>query len=322
MPKKEIKMKNKFSLLGELISEMPIWQKIVSIVVVIACIVAIALGVRAISFNSELTEAEHKFDEFREDVTTTDVGSSSTDVFTQGSEVYIDPSIITDNPEGQTPEGQTPEGQTPEGQQPEQDPASNVVTSASKHNFSALQSNNKDVYAWITVPQTKVDYPILQNTVNDYYLMRNMDGSQGYPGCLYTNKCNKKDFSDYVNIIYGHNMKNKTMFGSLHSYDDASFLKKGNTITVETTSQFINYEVIAAVNYSDNRIDYYYEVSSKKGRDDFWKSVLDNKNSSGTTILVDTLNDDDKLVVLSTCISGKSDRRFLIIGRQTSTSAR
>ncbi len=312
-------MKNKFSLLGELISEMPIWQKIVSIVVVIACVVAIALGIRAISFNSELTEAEHKFEEFREDVTTTDVPvDPGTDIFAQNPEGNAEQPTDVQNPENV----ENPEAQTPEGQQPEQNTASNVVTSASKHNFSALQSNNKDVYAWITVPQTKVDYPILQNTVNDYYLMRNMDGSQGYPGCLYTNKCNKKDFSDYVNIIYGHNMKNKTMFGSLHSYDDASFLKKGNTITVETTSQFINYEVIAAVNYSDNRIDYYYEVSSKKGRDDFWKSVLDNKNSSGTTILVDTLNDDDKLVVLSTCISGKSDRRFLIIGRQTGTSAR
>lgn len=308
-------MKNKFGLLGELISEMPIWQKIVSVVVMLAVVVAIAMGIRAISFNSELTEAEHKFDEFRvEETPTPDITADASAETPNGSEELPEQGVLVIEDPVEDPNA-TPTPQT-------QDPNTGLVISASKHNFSALQSNNKDVYAWITVPQTKVDYPILQNTVNDYYLMRNMDGSQGYPGCLYTNKCNKKDFSDYVNIVYGHNMKNKTMFGSLHSYDDASFLKKGNVITVETSSQFINYEVIAAVNYSDNRIDYYYEVSSKKGRDDFWKSVLDNKNSSGTTIAVETLNDDDKLIVLSTCISGKSDRRFLIIGRQTGTSAR
>lgn len=78
--------------------------------------------------------------------------------------------------------------------------------------FGELQSVNPDVYAWITVPGTEIDYPILQHpSDNSYYLMHNIDGSYGYPGCIYTENLNSKDFTDNNTVIYGHNMKNDSM---------------------------------------------------------------------------------------------------------------
>lgn len=69
---------------------------------------------------------------------------------------------------------------------------------------------NPDVYAWITVPGTEI--PILQQpSDNSYYFMHNMDGSYGYPGCIYTENLNSKDFTDNNTVIYGHNMKNDSM---------------------------------------------------------------------------------------------------------------
>ncbi|HBA46218.1 MAG TPA: hypothetical protein DCZ91_00130, partial [Lachnospiraceae bacterium] len=64
--------------------------------------------------------------------------------------------------------------------------------------FADLQENtNQDIYAWIYIPDTKIDYPVLQHpTDNTYYLNYNLDGSRGYPGCIYTEDYNEKDFSD------------------------------------------------------------------------------------------------------------------------------
>ena len=136
-------MKNKFGLLGELIAEMPIWQKIVSVVVMLAVVVAIAMGVRAISFNSELTEAEHKFDEFRVEETTTPGSTTdiTADVQTGGdtnpTDVPADVDPNAADPNVADPNAADPNAQQP--QQQEQNTTSNVVSSATKHNFSTLR---------------------------------------------------------------------------------------------------------------------------------------------------------------------------------------
>ena len=71
---------------------------------------------------------------------------------------------------------------------------------------------NPDVYAWITVPGTEIEYPILQHpSDNSYYFMHNIDGSYGYPGCIYTENLNSKDITDNNTVIYGHNVKNDSM---------------------------------------------------------------------------------------------------------------
>lgn len=75
--------------------------------------------------------------------------------------------------------------------------------------FAALKEENSDVYAWIYVPGTNVDYPVLQHPTDDaYYLEHNMDGSKGLPGCIYSESVNTKDFTDPNTVLYGHNMKN------------------------------------------------------------------------------------------------------------------
>ena len=90
--------------------------------------------------------------------------------------------------------------------------------------WASLYAENKDIYAWIYIPGTQVDYPVLQSTSDDtYYLNHNIDGSYGKPGCIYTEKINSKDFTNYNTVLYGHNMKNGEMFGCLHDYEDKTF---------------------------------------------------------------------------------------------------
>ena len=83
-----------------------------------------------------------------------------------------------------------------------------IIYCESLYDFDELHEKNEDIYAWILVPGTMIDYPVLQSETDNYYLEYNLDHSSGYPGCIYTNQCNAKDFSDYNTILYGHNIKN------------------------------------------------------------------------------------------------------------------
>lgn len=195
----------------------------------------------------------------------------------------------------------------------------NTIISPS-HDFMEAWQINKDVIAFVTVPGTKVDYPILQNEKDDYYLMRNLDLSKGYPGCIYTNSVNSKDFSDPLTVIYGHNMKNKTMFGSLHEYDDTDFINDHKSFTIETPEKLFTYDIIAVANYTDDNITYYFNPKDKSSAVDFMASVKENIKGKSPSYIDDSasINEEDKLAVLSTCFGRTKNRRFLLIGKLTS----
>ncbi len=92
--------------------------------------------------------------------------------------------------------------------------------------FSALQEKNADIYAWIQIPGTLVDYPVLQHSTDRlYYLNHTIDGTAGLPGSIYSEAIHPKDFSAPMTVLYGHNMRNDTMFGSLHDYEDPDKLQ-------------------------------------------------------------------------------------------------
>ena len=90
--------------------------------------------------------------------------------------------------------------------------------------WEMLKEENADIYAWIYIPNTNIDYPILQHPTDDnYYLQHNLDGSTGYPGCIFTQSMNALDFTDSNTVIYGHNMGDGSMFHTLHEFEDNIF---------------------------------------------------------------------------------------------------
>ena len=191
------------------------------------------------------------------------------------------------------------------------------VSSMPRHDFEALRELNKDIYAWITLPDTQVDYPMLQSETDNKYLDTNIDGTTGYPGCIYTNICNSKDFEDYITVVYGHNMKSGEMFGSLHYFGEKTFFDEYDTFTVETPEKLLTYSVYAAVNYNDKLIPAYYDVKSTGGRDEFIKSLKECKNNSKTYFNEEVkIAGEDKILVLSVCIKGQDDRRYLIVAKR------
>ncbi|MBR1622730.1 MAG: class B sortase [Pseudobutyrivibrio sp.] len=184
--------------------------------------------------------------------------------------------------------------------------------------FASLQAYNPDIYAWIYIPNTKVNYPIVQSTQNDYYLMKNVDGSKGYPGAIYTNKENTKTFQDFNTVIYGHNMKNKSAFGSLHNFDSQAFFDQNQDMLIYTAEGVYSYQIYSTVKYSNALILYSFPSSSEIGRQSFVNMSLTGYAGSSVEHVRSgvRVTTEDKLVTLSTCISD-SNYRFLVIAKQT-----
>ena len=178
------------------------------------------------------------------------------------------------------------------------------------------ESTNKDIYAWIYIPGTKVNYPVLQHPTDDvYYLNYNIDGTKGYPGCVYSEvSYNSKDFNDSNTVLYAHNMKNGTMFGSLHKYEDRDFFDKNRYIYVYTQERLLCYRIIAAYEHSNEHLLYYHNFSDSETMQWYFDKVKAEKVLTNNFDEEYEITGNEHLITLSTCINGKSDKRFLVQG--------
>ena len=180
--------------------------------------------------------------------------------------------------------------------------------------FSVLQAENPDIYAWIRIADTPIDYPILQKEGDDdYYLYRTVDGEEGLPGSIMTEySYNPHAFSeDPVTVVYGHNMLNDSFFSRLKDFQDETFRKEHETIEIYTPEHIFRYRVFATVTYDNRHILYNYDCNTTEGYQAFLDSLYEVRNMP--TWIEDPLpiTTDDKMLVLSTC-NGNHDQRFLV----------
>ncbi len=175
--------------------------------------------------------------------------------------------------------------------------------------WASLYAENKDIYAWIYIPGTQVDYPVLQSTSDDtYYLNHNIDGSYGKPGCIYTEKINSKDFTNYNTVLYGHNMKNGEMFGCLHDYEDKTFFDENPYVYVYTEEKTYVYEIFAAYTATNAHILNTNDFSTQEGFADYLDNVVYNKALTGNFRNDTRVTSDNRIITLSTCTSNSSKR--------------
>lgn len=179
-----------------------------------------------------------------------------------------------------------------------------------------LQTNvNRDIYAWIYIPDSMIDYPVLQHpTDNAYYLNYNLDGSKGYPGCIYTENYNEKDFSDPNTVLYGHNMKNGTMFAGLHKFEDSEYFEEHPYVYIYTAEKLYVYEIFAAYETNNEHIllnnDFTDNYSFRKYLDSIF--AIRDMNSNRRDDM--TVTAENHILTLSTCVANQSDRRYLVQG--------
>ncbi len=184
--------------------------------------------------------------------------------------------------------------------------------------FESLQASNADIYAWIEIPGTQINYPVVQKADDDsYYLNHTIEGKEGYPGSIYTESLNAKDFSDYNTVIYGHNMKDGSMFQNLHSYEDSQFLQEHPYVYIYTPSEKITYRIFAAVVYSNAHILGNYDFSDEYQRQLYLDSVFGSRNMKNSIDESVQVGTDSKILTLSTCIAGQPDNRYIVEAVQT-----
>ncbi len=180
--------------------------------------------------------------------------------------------------------------------------------------FAKLKKANPHIYAWINIENANVDYPILQHPEdNSYYLKRTVNGQRSAYGSIYTEDYNSKDFSDFNTLIYGHNMKNGTMFGSLKKFRDASFFKENRYINVYMENRILRYEIFAAYTWDNSHILASWNFDLKENRAEYLQQIyaVRDMNSQISSDIKVTSN--DKIITLSTCMNDKS-KRFLVAG--------
>lgn len=183
--------------------------------------------------------------------------------------------------------------------------------------FPLLWKYNSDIYAWIMIPDTNVSYPILQHSKYDtYYLNHNLNGSTGYPGCIFSKKQSKKDFTDALLILYGHNMRNGTMFGALRQLDKSDFVKKVYFIYIITPTSKILYRIRSSAVWCNK--DILYTFSNTPDSIYHFVRAIDLHGTSQSKILLLDASKDKKSqwLVLSTCGSDSKTRFFIIAQKQ------
>ena len=98
------------------------------------------------------------------------------------------------------------------------------------YSFQELKAMNPDVCGWLTLDHTKIDYPVVQGTDNFEYLEKDVLGNPSVAGSIFLDKDNSPDFTNRKTILYGHNMKDGSMFQGLHKYESESYLQEHNKV--------------------------------------------------------------------------------------------
>lgn len=127
----------------------------------------------------------------------------------------------------------------PQETEPEEEPYVSPI------NFADLMEENPDTIGWIRVPDTNIDYPIVQGTDNDFYLNHDFYGKESIGGAIYLDFESQGDFVGRNNILYGHNMKNGSMFKDVVRYKDEEYFKEHQYFSVYTPDREIKLKAVA-----------------------------------------------------------------------------
>ncbi len=174
--------------------------------------------------------------------------------------------------------------------------------------LAQLRRTNPDVLGWITIPGTQLDYPFLQGEDNRYYLQHTWQGKRNAAGSVFLECKVSPDFSDFNTIIYGHNMKNGSMFGSLRQYRTQSHYQENPCIYIVDDAGVRRYEIFAA--FEAEVVGYTYRLDLDTPEK---KQAFLDYSAARSVIQTDlTPTVEDSVITLSTCTGNGYDHRWVV----------
>ncbi len=181
--------------------------------------------------------------------------------------------------------------------------------------FAAWQQTNPDVYAWLTVPGTNIDYPVVcpSDEADDFYLHHNVYKDYEFAGTIYSEKANGRELADRNTVMYGHNMLNGTMFRTLHDFEDETFFNEHDVFYLYTPGHIYTYTIFAAYEFDNRHLLNCFDYTD----DTVWAEYLENaKNPKSMNVHTRDVEvtTADRIVTLSTCVGTNKSARYLVQG--------
>lgn len=179
--------------------------------------------------------------------------------------------------------------------------------------FEGLWEINPDIYAWITIPGTVIDYPIVQHpTDNTFYLDKTVEKTPSVSGSIYTELYNKKDFSDPHTVIYGHNMRDGSMFAGLHQYENEEFWEDHREIRIYTPDSILHYQVFAAYPYDNRHLLESADCTNEEIYQIYLNEIFGQRSLNAILDYDVDVTTEDRILTLSTCSNTGNAYRYLV----------
>lgn len=175
--------------------------------------------------------------------------------------------------------------------------------------FDELAKVNTEVMGWLRIGALDISYPVAQAADNEYYLHRTFRREEVFSGCIFLNCDNTKYLTDQNSIVYGHNMKDGSMFGRLKELDQEHY-NENPYFWIFTPNLIYQYRIFSTSTVSRAGDPYRTRFS----RDDFQAFINNSQEQSGIDSHGVTVTTDDRIVTLSTC-TGNDETRFIVQGR-------
>lgn len=190
----------------------------------------------------------------------------------------------------------------------ENDPGGKRTAGASIH-WDKLQKINPDIIAWITVPGTEIDYPVLQCSTWNEYLHKDYKGEYSYPGSIFIQP--GVSFSARHVVVYGHNMASRAMFGSLHDYESKEFGREHPDVYIYEQGRTTHGRIYSTYDCEDASETYQTEFQTGEEWT-AWLTMTVEENYYGMGVVPVK---EDRVVTLSTCSTGRSENsRYTVHG--------
>ena len=200
----------------------------------------------------------------------------------------------------------------PDPTEPKRDDTDIVLPSV---DFETLRENGPDIIGWLSLPDTVLNYPVTQTDNNEYYLNHLYDGTYNKVGCLFADYENRADFSDRNTIIYGHNMRDGSMFALLNRYDEQSYFDTHRQMYLVTPKGGYVMEIFAAFAAKPEESGSETSPWQLSWKDDgaytTWLTAMKERSAVESDV---TVTCSDKVLTLSTCTPGGTGR-FLVMGK-------
>lgn len=250
----------------------------------LTCIIIVAIGIflyagyNLFMIYNEYKEGEETYSQMQE--------------FVQENDSISDENASDQNEENEDDTADTPED-TP------------VLEAPITVDFQQLKEVNEDIVGWIYMEAIpSISYPIVQGEDNEYYLKHTVEGKRNSSASIFIDYQNTGDFSDANTLVYGHNMKNQSMFGLLKQYKKAETCASSSYFWILTPEKNYRYELFSVREVSER--DDVYALFSSNGEE--FKTYLENMQAESLVPFNHTFDGTEKIVTLSTCTSSATKR--------------